>query len=213
MFYGYVNGKLKKKKGISKLKRDDVIYEDAEQIAEVMNGCFQSVFTRESEFVEQGRPDTGEGLCRLEVSVEEVKMIMEKLDKRKAMGPDGVSNWILRECSDQLADKIHAVLVSSFEENVVPLDWKKADIVPIFKGGNDEDPLNYRPVSLTSVVAKIGETIIKERWMKYLEQNNILTNKQFGFREGRSCTTNLISFYSRVIDAVQERDGWVDLST
>ena len=210
LFYGYVNGKLKKKKGISKLKRDDVIYEDAEQIAEVMNGCFQSVFTRESEFVEQERPDTGEGLCRLEVSVEEVKMIMEKLDKRKAMGPDGVSNWILRECSDQLADKIHAVLVSSFEENVVPLDWKKADIVPIFKGGNDEDPLNYRPVSLTSVVAKIGETIIKERWMKHLEQNNILTNKQFGFREGRSCTTNLISFYSRVIDAVQERDGWVD---
>ncbi len=44
--------------------------------------------------------------------------------------------------------------MSSFEEGAVPTDWKKADIVPIFKGGNDEDLLNYRPVSLTSVVAK-----------------------------------------------------------
>ena len=46
--------------------------------------------------------------------------------------------------------------------------------------------------------------------MKYLEDRNVLTRCQFGFRKGGSCSANLLSFYSRVIDVVQERDGWVD---
>ena len=79
------------------------------------------------------------------------------------VGLDGISNWILRKCSHQLADKIHAGILSSLTEGKVPTDWKRADIVPIFKGGNKEEPLNYRPVSLTSVVVKICEKIIKDR--------------------------------------------------
>ncbi len=43
-----------------------------------------------------------------------------------------------------------------------------------------------------------------------MENRKILKNSQFGFREGRSCVTNLFSFYSRVTDIVQERDGWVN---
>ncbi len=46
--------------------------------------------------------------------------------------------------------------------------------------------------------------------MKYLEMNDVLTNEQSGFREGRSCMTNLLSYYSRVFNITQERDGWVD---
>merc|ERR1711980_83849 len=46
--------------------------------------------------------------------------------------------------------------------------------------------------------------------MRYLEGSNVLTDKQFGFRSGRSCTANLLAYYSRVIEVVQERDGWVD---
>ncbi len=44
------------------------------------------------------------------------------------------------------------------------------------------------------------EKVIKDRWVKYLENNRILKNSQFGFREGQPCVTDLISFYSRVID-------------
>ncbi len=47
----------------------------------------------------------------------------------------------------------------------VPKDWKRANITPIFKGGNKENQLNYGPVSLTSVVGKLCERTIKERWM------------------------------------------------
>ena len=67
--------------------------------------------------------------------------------------------------------------------------------MPIHKGGGKEEPLNYRPVSLTSVVAKICEKIVKDIWLKFLEETNTLSGGQFGFRGGRSCITNLLSFY------------------
>ena len=56
--------------------------------------------------------------------------------------------------------------------------------------------LNYRPVSLTSVVAKNSEKIVKDRWLKFLEETNTLSGGHFIFRGGRSCITNLLSFYS-----------------
>ena len=59
-------------------------------------------------------------------------------------------------------------------------------------------------------MSKICEIIINEQWVKYLEENKIVTNNQYGFRKGRSCVTNLLSFYTRVIEVVDNRDGWVD---
>ena len=50
----------------------------------------------------------------------------------------------------------------------------------------------------------------EKRWTSFLEMKEMLIKKQFGFREGSSCTANLLSFFSRVIDVTQERDGWVD---
>ncbi len=72
----------------------------------------------------------------------------------------------------------------------VPQQWKRADVIPIYKSRNKEEPLNYRPVSLTNVVCKLCERVIKRQWIQFLEKENILTKSQFGFREGRSCVIN-----------------------
>ena len=80
------------------------------------------------------------------------------------------SNWIMKQCSNQLSGKLHSIIESSLKKNRVLLDWKRANIVPIHKGEDKEEPLNYRPVSLTSVVAKICEKIVKDRW--FLEETN-----------------------------------------
>ena len=79
------------------------------------------------------------------------------------------------------------------------------NIVSIYKGGKKTDPLNYRPVSLTSVVSKICDILIKEKWMRYLEDNKVISNRQFGFRQGKSCVTNLLSFYMQVIEGIEDR--------
>lgn len=100
--------------------------------------------------------------------------------------------------------------MSQLAEGKVPRDCKMADVVPIYKGERRDDPLNYRSLSGTSVVAKICERIIKNKWTGHLEQNRVLREKQFGSREEKWCITNLMSYYLGVIDVVQERDGWAD---
>ena len=180
------------------------------EMSELMNESFQSVFTREIDFTAPRMSKQNVDMQEIQVERQEIKDLLEKIDTRKAMGPDGVNGWILKECREQLEEPIWDIITSSLKEGKVPKEWKRANIVPIYKSGNKMDPLNYRPVSLTSVVGKLCEIIIKERWVQYLEDEKMITEKQFGFRKGRSCVTNLLSFYSRVIDGVQERDGWID---
>ena len=83
-----------------------------------------------------------------------MKRIFEKLDIRKAMGPDGVSKWILKECREELVEVVWDIISTSLMKGTVPKEWKRANIVPIYKGGKKTEPLNYRPMSLMSVVGK-----------------------------------------------------------
>ncbi len=106
---------------------------------------------------------------------------------------------------------INYLLITTLVMSQEPRQWKRANVVPIHKGRNKMETLNYGSVSLTSIVSKLCEIVIKDRWVEYLEDEKIITEKQFGFRKGRSSVTNLLSFYMRVIDGVQERDGWVDV--
>jgi len=76
--------------------------------------------------------------------------------------------------------------------NQLPVDWKVATIIPIFKKGNKSSPCNYHPVSLTSVVCKVFESIIRERMLDHLFDNKLMSLCQHGFLPRKSCTTQLL---------------------
>ena len=78
------------------------------------------------------------------------------------------------------------------ETGILPEDWTKANIVPVFKKGIKSDPANYRPISLTSIVLKILEKIVCHKVSSYLSLHNIITDIQHGFCEKRSCETQLL---------------------
>ena len=183
LFYRYVNGKMKNRDSITKLRENDIIYEDPKEMSEILNRNFQMVFTRESEFQQLQEERRGTEMMEIEVNQEEIMKLMNDLEERKANGPDKVSGHILKECRHQLIKPVHDIIKCSLETGKVPKEWKRADIVPIYKNGNREHPLNYRPVSLTSVICKLCEKVIKKRWTKYLEGEGILTDRQFGFRK------------------------------
>ncbi|KAK4823263.1 hypothetical protein QYF61_000230 [Mycteria americana] len=90
-------------------------------------------------------------------------------------------------------------------------DWRLANVTPIYKKGRKEDPGNYRPVSLTSVPGKLMEQIILSAIARHVEDNQGIKPSQHRFRKGRSCLTNLISFYDQVhkqcIIKKEERGG------
>jgi hypothetical protein len=89
----------------------------------------------------------------------------------------------------------------------VPSEWKHATVTPIFKKGTKGDPGNYRPVSLTSVPCKLLESIIKDKIMEHLLENNLIKDSQHGFMPGKSCATNLVEFMDVVSKAVDDGEA------
>ncbi|KAF4792172.1 hypothetical protein TURU_124106 [Turdus rufiventris] len=86
---------------------------------------------------------------------ETVRELLSSLDVHKSMGPDGIHLRVTRKLADGLAKPLSIIYQQSWDTGEVPDDWKLASVTPIHKKGGKEDPGNYRPVSLTSVPARI----------------------------------------------------------
>src|SRR3981081_1021742 len=77
---------------------------------------------------------------------------------------------------------------------IVPQDWKDAIVSPLHKKGSKDKPENYRPVSLTSIVGKMLESIIKDHITEHLDRLHLIRSSQHGFTKGKSRLTNLEVF-------------------
>ena len=120
-----------------------------------------------------------------------VQKLLESLTVNKASGPHGVPTYLLRELSHELAPILASLFQQSLDQGQLPNDWIKANVVPILKKGKRSLASNYRPLSLTSVTSKILEHIICHHIWKHLEDHNVLSNFQHGFRKQRNCETQL----------------------
>ncbi|CAM4557775.1 unnamed protein product [Caretta caretta] len=120
------------------------------------------------------------------------------------MGPDALHPRVLKELADVIAEPLAIIFENSWRSVEVPDDWKKANVVPIFKKGKKEDPGNYRSVSLTSVPGKIMEQVLKKSILKHFEERKVIRNSQHGFTKGKSCLTNLIAFYDEITGSMDE---------
>ena len=113
------------------------------------------------------------------------------LNPSKASGPDSTKPIVLKNLSNGIALFLSILFQKSLDSGQVPHDWTKACVTPIFKKGDKSDLINYRPISLTSIVCKVMEHTVASNLSRHFEQNDILYDLQHGFRE-RSCETQLI---------------------
>ena len=93
---------------------------------------------------------------------------------------------------EKIAEHLALIFGSSVSTGIVPEDWRVVNVVPLFKKGNRNDPGNYGPASLTSVVGKIMEKVLRDRIYDHLERCSLIRDSQHGFVRGKSCLTNLI---------------------
>ncbi|CAM5152844.1 unnamed protein product [Eretmochelys imbricata] len=203
-FFRYVSNKKKVKEGPLLNEGGNLVTEDVEK-ANILNAFFASVFTIKvsSQTTALGSTAWGGG-DQPSVEKEVVRDYLEKLDEHKSIGPDVLHPRMLKELADVIAEPLAIIFENSWRSGVVLDDWKKANVVPIFKKGKKENPGNYRPVSLTSVPGKIMEQVLKESILKHLEERKVIRNSQHRFTKGKSCLTNLIAFYDWITGSVDE---------
>ncbi|CAM5109435.1 unnamed protein product [Eretmochelys imbricata] len=201
-FYSHINKKKTKKEEVGPLNTEDgVEVKDNLGMAQYLNKYFASVFNKAKEDLrDNGSMTNGNEDMEVDITISEVEAKLEQLNGNKSGGPDNLHPRILKELAHEIASPLARIFNESVNSGVVPYDWTIANIVPIFKRKKKSDPGNYRPVSLTTVVCKVLEKILKEKVVKDIEVNDKWDKIQHGFTKGRSCQTNLISFFEIFLD-------------
>ena len=120
------------------------------------------------------------------VSILLIKNFLKKLKKTKATGVDELPAILLRDCADYIATPLHSIINQSLSTNTVPLTWKIAKIVPVYKSGDTSNVENYRPISVLPILSKMLEKAVHSQLIDFLENNNLLNSFQFGYRQNRS---------------------------
>ena len=131
-----------------------------------------------------------------------IRALLKHINVNKATGPDGISGKVLKNCASSLAYPLSLLFKVSYNSGMLPNDWKLANIVPVHKKNSKASVENYRPISLTCLVVKIFEKIIRDEIMTKCQHK--LNPKQHGFLPEKSCTTQMIGFTESVALAMNE---------
>ena len=121
-------------------------------------------------------------LDNITISPEEVLKKLLNLNPSKAAGPDGLHCKLLYELRDFLCIPLARFFNRSLQDDEGPDQWRQAHVSPIFKKGDKKQAENYRPISLTRVVCKVMESIVRDKLMLHMESNNLFSKDKFGFR-------------------------------
>lgn len=192
-FFSFLKSIRKETAGVPPLKHQGTIATDTTSKANSLNKQFESVFTTDND---KTMPKLGDKILNkmkdINITTNGVTKLLKNLNPKKASGPDNLTPRILNELHLELTPAVTLLFQRSMELGQTPSDWKHAFVCPIYKKGARHNPANYRPISLTCILCKLLEHIVVSNLMSHLEENNILSEFQHGFRGKRSCETQLI---------------------
>ena len=194
-FWRYVKSRRTDSTGIKPLKVNNRLLTKDNDKAEALANQFHSAFTREDttpSTLPDLPPSPFPDMPPIVIDELGVKNLLNNINPAKAIGPDLIQNQALKIAADEIAPVLQFIFQKSLDTGDLPLDWRKANITPIFKKGTTTDPVNYRPISLTSTCSKLLEHIIDSNLMRHLSKHNILAGNQHAFRKYRSCESQLI---------------------
>ena len=144
------------------------------------------------------------------ITVEGIEKLLMNVKPKKAAGPDNIPSRLLQLIAIELAPALTKLFQLSLDYGEIPNEWKHAFVQPIHKKGNKSEAQNYRPISLTCICCKLLEHIIRTSITEHLENNNILSDTQHGFRKQRSCETQLITI-THDLSSELDRGGQTDI--
>ena len=203
-------------KGSAPLKQTGQLYTNTTDKANILNQQFQSVFTPKTplklsqltrmavqDFVDDGILNPSHipsktlssvpQMPNISVSLNGVLKLLKDLNPHKAAGPDQLKPIVLQRLRDVIAPVLQVIYQKSLDTGRVPNDWTTAYVCPLFKKEDTSLASNYRPISLTSILCKVLEHIVTTNVVSHMDHHNLLYDLQHGFRNKRSCETQLVT--------------------
>jgi len=192
-FWSYIKAKKKDVSGIAPLRAKGTLHCTSAEKSEILSEQFSSVFTRDSGDDSPTPPGAAyPEIDELIVRKEGVLKLLLNINIHKASGPDQIPNILLKELANEIAPALTELYNQTLKDGDIPVDWRRANVAPIFKKGDRHNAANYRPVSLTCVCSKLMEHIVVKHIVTHLDKHGILTNLQHGFRSKHSCVSQLL---------------------
>ena len=120
---------------------------------------------------------------------------------------------MIKDGAEELAVPVCHLINLSLRSSLFPTSEKLAKISPVPKS-NDRSLLdNFRPISILPVFSKVLGTIVYHQISNYLEENNLLSPYQYGFRRGRSTTRAVIPILQKIFEKILTKDYVLELYT
>lgn len=135
-----------------------------------------------------------------QLTVKDVRSALERLKPKRSAGPDGLPAFLVKDCSRVLAEPLRYIFNKCLSLATFPTRWKITRVIPVPKGKASSNIDGYRPVAVLSSPAKVFESAVQRSLQA--QTHGQMSDSQHGFRPGRSTATNLLSFMTRVVPAV-----------
>ena len=185
---------------------------DMAALADKINAFFESI-SSDLPPLPPSKPQTElpEIPDRYIIRVQDMEKQLSSIKLRKAPGPDGVPNWVLRDFAPILSGPLTSIVNSSIRESHVPVIWKSADVLPLPKISPPKSvEKDLRPISLTPAVSKACMEHFVYQWLWDCIKDQI-DPSQFGARKGCSTVYALIKLLHEWFSATDKLKTVVDI--
>ncbi|EYC26747.1 hypothetical protein Y032_0010g946 [Ancylostoma ceylanicum] len=209
-FYRYVKFRRGNRSSIPCLKNEsgeDVIQDGYK--AEILAKVFQKSFNKQcredfvySEISPSANPVMGPTLW---FHRNEIMELLERWPNSLSTTPDFIPFPFIKKVTPFIGFPLEYIFNLSYMRGIVPDRWRHALVTPIPKKPPMNDPKNYRPVSITSIFARLFEKIMKKRILKHLEQYDVIPRSQFGFLNNKSVETALLTSLNDWTKAIESK--------
>ena len=136
----------------------------------------------------------------------DVEGVIKGFSSNKAQGRNKITTRVLKDCLTLIVPTITSIMNNSFRSNCFPKVWKMAEVTPVLKSGNPEDPCNHRPISLLPMLSKVSERLAQRQFVDYITTNKKLSENQSGNRKCHSTETALLHVRDDFLMAIDKSE-------
>ena len=148
--------------------------------------------------------DTAED--EVDFTVEDILSIVKTINVHKSSGIDYVPTFLFKDCFDVLGPQLTYMFNQSLRMGIFPPSWSVATITPTPKSGNKCFVNNWRPISIITLVGKLLEKLCVKLVNNHLEINNILCDKQYGFRPKKSTRLAIFTYVKNITEEINKKE-------